>query len=106
MSAGFLTTKGGFNDNGEGIDKKLALHFYSRFKFFVELAPLLQAAKDAGEEVRVVSVLGAGHGGKLDPEDLGLTKSYSLRKAALQGSFVNLDEEVEFWMLISMMLFS
>lgn len=56
----------GFDDNGEGIDKKMAVHFYGRFKFFNELAPLLQAAKDAGEEARVVTVLGAGHGGPLD----------------------------------------
>lgn len=85
MSPGFLTTKDGFNDNGEGLDKKLALHFYSRFKFFFELAPLLQAAKDAGEEARVVSILGAGKGNKLDAADLGLKETYSLRKAASQG---------------------
>lgn len=81
-----MTTKGEFDDNGEGIDKKLALHFYSRFKFFAELAPLLQVAKDAGEEARVVSVLGSGNGGKLDTEDLGLKNSYSLRRGSSQGT--------------------
>lgn len=57
---------GDFDDNGEGLDKKFAIHFYSRFKFFTELAPLLQNAKSAGEEARVVSVLAAGKGSKLD----------------------------------------
>lgn len=45
-----------FDDNGEGIDKKFAVHFYSRFKFFTELAPLLQNAKIDGEEALVVSI--------------------------------------------------
>lgn len=67
-SPGFFTVFGGFDDNGEGIDKKLGVHFYGRYKFFDELAPLLQSAKDAGEEARIVSVLGAGHGGKADLE--------------------------------------
>jgi hypothetical protein len=67
-SPGFFNLFGGFDDNGEGIDKKMAVHFYGRFKFFTELAPLLQAAKDMGEEARVISVLGAGYGGKADLE--------------------------------------
>lgn len=58
----------GFQDNGDGLDKKLVAHFYSRYKFFTELAPQLQAAKDAGEEARVVSVLAAGYGGTIDLE--------------------------------------
>lgn len=57
---------GGFDDNGEGLDKKFAIHFYSRFKFFTELAPLLQKAKDSGEEARVVSVYAAAHGSNAD----------------------------------------
>lgn len=57
---------GSFDDNGEGLDKKFCLHFYSRFKFVTELAPLLQAAKDAGEEARVVTVMGAGRGSRAD----------------------------------------
>ena len=87
MSPGFYSAMGSFDDNGERIDKKFALHFYSRFKFFTELAPLLQAAKDAGEEARVVSVLGAGYGSKLNASDLGLTKSYSVLKCGQQSAF-------------------
>lgn len=47
----------------------MAVHFYMRFKFFVELAPLLQTAKDADEEARVACVLGGGPG---SPADLRL----------------------------------
>lgn len=65
-SQGFFNMFGSYDDNGEGVDKKLCLHFYSRFKFVVELAPLLQAAKDAGEAARVVTVLGAAKGNRAD----------------------------------------
>lgn len=68
MSPGFFSYMGSYQDNGEGVDRKFAIHFYSRFKFFTELAPQLQAAKDAGEEARVVSVLAAGYGGPVDLE--------------------------------------
>jgi hypothetical protein len=66
ISQGFFSMFGSFDDNGEGLDKKFCLHFYSRFKFVTELAPLLQAAKDAGEEARVVTVLAAGSGNQAD----------------------------------------
>lgn len=65
-----MTLLGGFDDTGEGIDKKMAVHFYGRVKLFVELAPLLQAASDAGEDARVISVLGAGQGNKADLESV------------------------------------
>lgn len=65
MSPGLLSTAG-FTDNGEGLDKKMAIHFYARWKLFAELAPQMQAAKDAGEEARVVTVAAAGHGGPAD----------------------------------------
>lgn len=45
---------------------------------------MLQAAKDSGEEARVVSVLAAGMGGQLDREDLGVKKTYGLIKCATQ----------------------
>jgi len=42
ISQGFFSLVGGFDDNGEGLDKNFCIHFYSRFKFVTELAPLLQ----------------------------------------------------------------
>ncbi|KAF8320732.1 NAD(P)-binding protein [Clavulina sp. PMI_390] len=86
MSPGFLGSMfGKFTDNGEGVDRKFAVHFYSRFKFFNELAPLMQRAKDEGEEARVISVYGSAQGGKADLSDLGLFKTYSVPKLGLQG---------------------
>jgi len=81
MSPGFLTFKGR-DETEEGIDKKLALHYYARWKFAYDLMPLLTAAKEKGEDAKVMTVLGAGTGGVIDTDDLGLKKHYSVRKAA------------------------
>ena len=81
MSPGFFAASGR-DETSEGIDKKLAVHYYARWKFIDELLPALKKAKDDGEDVRVLSVFSAGHGGKTDPNDLGLKKGYSLKAAA------------------------
>ncbi|KAF6742574.1 hypothetical protein DFP72DRAFT_937922 [Ephemerocybe angulata] len=59
MSPGFLSFKG-FDASEEGIDRKLATHYYARWKFVDGLLPALKSAKDAGEDSNVLSVLGAG----------------------------------------------
>lgn len=46
------------------------------------LVPQLKAAKDAGEDAKVMSVMAAGSGGAVDVEDFGLRKNYSLSAAA------------------------
>ncbi|KAG9026046.1 hypothetical protein FRB95_009480 [Tulasnella sp. JGI-2019a] len=46
-----------FTPTSEGIDMKLALHFYSRWKFVDGLMPLLERAKAGGQEVRVMTIL-------------------------------------------------
>lgn len=51
-----------------------SLSFYSRFKFVSELLPLLQTAKNDGEEARVLTVLAAGRGGPIDLDNIGLRK--------------------------------
>ncbi|KAG0703488.1 hypothetical protein DFH29DRAFT_981921 [Suillus ampliporus] len=82
LSPGILTTRGR-TETEEGIDQKLALHYYARWKFVHDLLPLLRKAKEAGEDAKVVTVLGAGMGsGKIDHDDLGLAKNYTLAKAA------------------------
>ncbi|KAG8946189.1 hypothetical protein FRC04_012044 [Tulasnella sp. 424] len=93
----------------EGIDKKLALHFYSRWKvrslltllaarleiltnalqFVDELLPLLEKASSDGEEARVMSILAPGTSGALDTSDLGLKKNYSITRAARHGTGYN-----------------
>ncbi|KAF8875176.1 hypothetical protein BD779DRAFT_1564344 [Infundibulicybe gibba] len=88
MTAGFMTMKGR-DETEEGIDRKLAAHYYSRWKFTSDLMPALRKARDAGEDAKVFSVLGAGKGGEIDTEDLGLKKSFSLTNAALAAPTYN-----------------
>ncbi|KZT70869.1 NAD(P)-binding protein [Daedalea quercina L-15889] len=66
----------------EGIpDTLLAITYYARAKFALDLLPLLRAAKDAGEDAHVLIVLAAGHGGPVDLDDIGLRKPYTLSTA-------------------------
>ena len=82
LSPGILTTAGRTETN-EGIDRKLALHYYARWKFTYDLLPLLRKARDAGEDAKVMSVLGAGSStAKVNLDDIGLKKHYSLTAAA------------------------
>ncbi|EPS95902.1 hypothetical protein FOMPIDRAFT_1062511 [Fomitopsis schrenkii] len=73
------TIRGVQHPTEEGLDHVLALAYYSRTKFMLDLLPLLQKAKDAGEDARVLNVVAAGHGGPVDYNDMGLRKTYSLR---------------------------
>jgi hypothetical protein len=82
LTPGILSLKGR-DDTSEGIDKKLAVHYYARWRFIYDLLPSLERAKEAGEEAKTVSVLAAGKGGEIDVDDLGLKKSFSLSNAAM-----------------------
>jgi NAD(P)-dependent dehydrogenase (short-subunit alcohol dehydrogenase family) len=96
-----VMTLAGREETDEGIDRKLALHYYARWKLIHEcvcifypwqtessrterdrLMPLLQAARDADQDARVMTVLHAGGGGKVDLSDLGLKRTFSLSRAA------------------------
>ncbi|KAG6917686.1 hypothetical protein DXG01_001661 [Tephrocybe rancida] len=88
MSPGLFTTKGR-DETEEGIDTKLAVHYYARWKFIDSLLPALVNAKDAGEDAKVMSVLGAGKGGEINLDDLGLKKTFSLTSAALEAPTYN-----------------
>jgi len=88
VSQGILTMQG-FTPTAEGIDVKLALHFYSRWKFIDELMPLLQKAKEQGQEARAMTVLDSTRGAPLDADNIGLKKKYSLGLAAGQGITYN-----------------
>lgn len=80
MSPGFLSMKDR-DETPEGIDRKLAAHYYARWKFARDLLPSIQKAKDAGQEAKVVSILGAGKGAAIDADDFGLKKSFSVAAA-------------------------
>lgn len=76
-----MATFQGFTPTTEGIDQKLALHYFSRVAFIDRLMPLLEASDDA----RVMTVLSAGvHSPyKHFQDDFELSKgNYSLRNAA------------------------
>lgn len=88
ITTGVLTTSGR-SETSEGIDKKLALNYYARWRLIKDLLPALEKAKQGGEDAKVMSVLGAGKGGPLDESDLGLKKNYSVSRAALQAPTYN-----------------
>ncbi|KAG7091789.1 putative secondary metabolism biosynthetic enzyme [Marasmius oreades] len=88
MSPGYMTMKDR-DESAEGIDRKLAVHYYARWKFIDGLLPALKKAKDEGEDAKVYSVLAPGYGGSVDVEDLGLKKSFSLARVALVAPTYN-----------------
>ncbi|KAG8879146.1 hypothetical protein FRB97_001926 [Tulasnella sp. 331] len=88
LSQGILTMQG-FTPTSEGIDMKLSLHFYSRWKFVSELMPLLENAKTHGQEARVMTILHTSRGQPLLEDNLGLKRDYSMRGAAGQSITYN-----------------
>lgn len=80
MTNGVLTISGARAETEEGLDRKMALHYYSRMRFIQNLAPLLTAAsKDEdpkGNLARAVSVHDArmGRSASLKFDDLSLKK--------------------------------
>ncbi|KAJ7154044.1 NAD(P)-binding protein [Mycena filopes] len=88
LTAGVLTLKGR-DETEEGIDRKLAVHYYGRWRFIRELLLSVESAQAAGEDGKVMSVLAAGHGSAIDLEDLGLKKTFSLGNAAAAAPTYN-----------------
>lgn len=88
MSPGYMTMKG-FDETEDGIDRKLAVHYYGRWLFATRLVGALEKAKGDGEEGRLLSVLAAGKGAEVDFNDLGLKKTFSVTKAGLQAPSYN-----------------
>jgi NAD(P)-dependent dehydrogenase (short-subunit alcohol dehydrogenase family) len=93
-----MATIQGRTETTEGIDQKLALHYFGRMLFVKELLPALRRAADADDVLnnpahsgKVLSVLSAGvHGpfAKID-EDFELKHSYSIPNAADAAGFYN-----------------
>ncbi|TFK46512.1 NAD(P)-binding protein [Heliocybe sulcata] len=84
-----VVSMAGRTETEEGIDRKMALHYYARWKFTNDLMPLLKKAKDAGEEASVMSILGPGRGGPMDVNDLGLKDTYTVANAAKAANTYN-----------------
>ncbi|KAF9254837.1 NAD-P-binding protein [Marasmius fiardii PR-910] len=88
MSPGYSTMKDR-DESSEGIDRKLAVHYYARWKFVNDLLPALKKAQEAGEDAKVYSVLGAGVGGSVNTDDLGLRTTFSKTRLALVAPTYN-----------------
>ncbi|CAN6626914.1 hypothetical protein TRVA0_011S00650 [Trichomonascus vanleenenianus] len=77
LSTGFLNI-GGRNENAEGIDLKMGVNYYGRWRIAEKLMPLLETARASGEQARVVTVLAAGTEAKVNENDLGLKDTYNM----------------------------
>lgn len=85
----------GREDTVEGIDKKMASRYYSRFALTYDLLPLIRKAKDLGEAASVMSVFTAGMSPEIDLDDLGLKKNYGgMRMMGQTGSYNDIMLEV------------
>lgn len=56
----------------------MAVNYYSRVRFILNLMPQLEAAGDAGELSRVCSILAAGSEGDIRMDDLDLKRNFTL----------------------------
>ncbi|KZW02321.1 NAD(P)-binding protein [Exidia glandulosa HHB12029] len=90
LSTGLLSLAGR-RPTEDGVDYKIAVHYYSRFKFAHDLAPLLEKASTAGEPTRVLTILDSFMGAPsgVRPDDMTLEKNYSLQNAALVATTYN-----------------
>jgi len=87
VSQGYLTLDSR-TPTEEGLDRKLAVDYYSRWVFIHELIPALEKARSEGEKATVTSVLGLGKPGKgpIDPDDFGVEKNYGVARIAVTVS--------------------
>lgn len=85
MSPGFLSTEGR-RETVEGVDTKMAINYYGRWRIVENLLPLVlkASAKDSqdsqgeSQNARVVTVLSPGNEGPVLESDLDLKTNYSL----------------------------
>lgn len=87
MSQGIVTV--GREETEEGLDKKMVLNYYGRWRIVNQLIPLLEKASARQEDknatthrvnARVVSLLAPGNEGPVDTEDLELREHYTKRQ--------------------------
>ena len=91
MTAGLISLQGK-TETDEGLEKRLALHYYARARFAHNLAPLLDAAaRDADPAARLSRVVSVydpslGKNSDFDFADPALKRTWSLRKSPTHGS--------------------
>lgn len=95
ITSGFFTM-GGREETSEGLDRRLALHYYARWKLVRDLVPLVENAKNAGEDAKVLSVYAAGDRTSAHvPErivksgDWDMKETYKAREAGTLGPTYN-----------------
>ncbi|KAG1700330.1 hypothetical protein DVH05_012131 [Phytophthora capsici] len=76
MSPGILSLNGR-TETPEGLDVKMATHYYGRFMLIHDLLPTLNRPG-----VRVLNILAAATGGNPDVDDLDLKKTFSIKRCA------------------------
>lgn len=81
-------------DTEEGIDRTLALFYYGRWKFASDLAPALSKAAGDNEDAKVLTVLSAGNGGKIDLNDLELRNCSTMTAVRAVATYADLMIEV------------
>ncbi|KAK5061417.1 hypothetical protein LTR84_007960 [Exophiala bonariae] len=91
MTQGIMTTAGR-TETPEGIDRRMALHYYGKQLLIRELLPVLK------EDAKVIIVFDSINGNptKLDWDDLDLKKHFSLARAANHCMVMN-DAMVQYW---------
>ncbi|KAK5134779.1 hypothetical protein LTR08_006154 [Meristemomyces frigidus] len=77
LTSGYMTLTGRA-ETVEGIDRKMAVNYYSRIRFIMNLMPQVTAASDRNELSRVITVLAAGSEGDVALDDLDLKKNFTL----------------------------
>jgi NAD(P)-dependent dehydrogenase (short-subunit alcohol dehydrogenase family) len=79
MSAGAVNLEGRV-ETEEGLEKMLAVTYYSRWKFINEMMPLLEKAEKSKEDAKVLSIFAAGGPAAMpvDVDDLAMKKNFSL----------------------------
>ena len=87
MTCGYFVLTGR-DETSEGLDKKFALHYYTRMRFINQLQPLLNAAATSNTLSRVVAVLDPQPGLATAPNfsDLDLKKGFSLKSCMTHAS--------------------
>ena len=77
LTAGYMTLRGR-TETEEGLDRKMCVNYYSRMRCILNLIPLLEAASQAQELSRVISVLAAGSEAEIRLDDLDLQHNFTL----------------------------
>jgi NAD(P)-dependent dehydrogenase (short-subunit alcohol dehydrogenase family) len=88
MTCGYMTLKGR-NETTEGLDRKMSLHYYARWRFAQNLQSQLTAASAAGTLSRIVSVLDPRVASGLVLDDLSLKTHFSLANCAAHACAFN-----------------